>query len=106
MCQPSSPAGSSHSGAGGWRGGLEGRWKGKGCKEEVSPCVPKSLTASLLVAAVTGTPAAAGRRNQFQAQQSWNCGRSKASWQKKNLSFAVTALGTSLLGFSLKLTPN
>lgn len=66
MCQPSSPAGSSHSGAGGWRGGLEGRWKGKGCKEEVSPCVPKSLTASLLVAAVTGTPQQQGGETSFK----------------------------------------
>lgn len=82
-------------------------WQGKCCKEEVSPHVPKLQTESLLVAPVTGTPAAARRRKHSQAQQPWNCGRSSASWQKKkNLSFVIIALGTSLLGLSLKPAPN
>lgn len=70
-------------GGGGWSGSLEGPrgWQGKGCKEEVSPRVSVSLMASLLGAAVAGTPAAAaGRRNHVHAQQPWNCGRSKAAW--------------------------
>lgn len=53
---------------GGWMEWLAGGkgpwgWQGKGCKEEISPQAPKSL----LVAAVTGTPAAAaaGKTNHF-----------------------------------------